>query len=61
MVVSIGEAAKLSFAKVSLEVSGFAVSMGEAAKPFLVEVVKVSKLEEDWHEMLIFRLPHVSS
>ena len=26
--------------------SSFAVSMGEATKPFLVEVVKVSKLEE---------------
>ena len=51
LVVSIGEAAKLSFAKVSLKVSGFAVSMEEATKPLLFEVVKVSKLEEDWHEM----------
>ena len=35
--------------------------MGEAAKPFLFEVVKVSKLEEVSHEMLAFKLPHVSS
>ena len=39
----------------------FAVFMGEATKPFLFEVVKVSKLEEVSHEMLVFRLPHVSS
>ena len=39
--------------------SGFAVSMGEAAKPLLFEVVEVSKLEEVSHEMLVFRLPHV--
>ena len=39
----------------------FAVSMGEATKPFLFEVVKVSKLEEVSQEMLVFRLPHISS
>ena len=59
--VSMGEAAKPSFTKVSLKVSGFAVSMGEATKPFLFEVVKVSKLMEVSNEMLVFRLPHVSS
>ena len=41
--------------------SGISVSMGEAAKPFLFKVVKVSKLEDVSHEMLLFRLPHVSS
>ena len=58
-----GEAAKpsLTEAEVSLKVSGFAVSMGEATKPFLFEVVKVSKLEEVSHEMPVSRLPPVSS
>ena len=54
-----GEAARPSLRKVLLNVSGFAVSMGEAAKPLLFEVVEVSKLEEVSHEMLVFRLPHV--
>ena len=45
----------------SLKVSGFAVSLGEATKPFLLEVVKVSKLEEVSHELLVATLPHVSS
>ena len=59
--MSMGEAAKLLFSKVSLKVSGFAVSIGEATNPFLFEVVKASKLEDVSHEMLVFRLPHVSS
>ena len=55
--MSMGEAAKPSLMKVSLKVSGFAVSMGEAIRPFLFDVVKVSKLEEVSHEMLVFRAP----
>ena len=39
--------------------SGFAVSMREATKPGLFEVVEVSNLEEVSHEMLAFRLPDV--
>ena len=54
-----GEAAQPSLAKVSLNVPGFAVSMGEAAKPLLFEVVEVSKLEEVSHEMLVCKLPDV--
>ena len=45
---------------VSSEVSAFAVSMGEAAKPFDVQCVEVSKLEEASHEMLILKLQPVS-
>ena len=56
-----GEAAKPSFTQVSLKDSGFAVSMGEASKSFLFEAVKVSKLEDVSHEMLVLKLPHVSS
>ena len=60
--MSIGKVAKHSFTKVSLVlVSGFAMSIREATKPFLFEVVKVSKSEEVSQEMLVFRLPHVSS
>ena len=58
--MSLGEAAKPSFTKLSLKVSDFAVSMEEAPKPFVFEVVKVPKLEEVSHEMLVLRLPHVS-
>ena len=54
-----GEASRPSLRKVLLNVSGFAVSMGEAAKPLLFEVVEVSKLEKVSHEMLVVRLPHV--
>ena len=35
--------------------------MGEAAKPFVVQCVKVSKLDEVWHEMHVLALQHVSS
>ena len=56
---SMGEAAKPSLGKVSLNVSGFAVSMGEATKPLPIEVVEVSKLEDVSHDMFVFRLPHV--
>ena len=59
--MSIGEAAKPSLTKMSLKVSGFPISMGKAIKPFLFEVVKVSKFEEVSHEMLNFKLPHVST
>ena len=55
-----GQAAKASFGKVLLIVSGVAVSMREATKPLLFEVVKVSKFEEVSHEMVVFRLRHVS-
>ena len=41
--------------------SGFAVSMGEAAKRVVFEGVNVSKLKEVSHEMLVLRLPRVSS
>ena len=41
--------------------SGFAVSMGEATKRVVFEGVNVSKLEEVDHEMLVLRLPRVSS
>ena len=43
---------------VSSRVSGFALSMGEAAKPLLFEGVKVPKLEEVSHEMLLLMLQH---
>ena len=59
--MSMGEAAKPSLTKVSLKVSGFAVSMGEATKSFLFEVVKMLKLEDVSHEMLVFGLSHVFS
>ena len=38
-----------------------AVSVGEAAKPFLFEGVNMSRLEEVSHEMLVLTLPHLSS
>ena len=41
--------------------SGFAVSLGEAAKLSFFEGFQVSKLEEVSHEMLVLMLPHVSS
>ena len=41
--------------------SGVAVSMGEAAKRVVFDGVKVSKLEEVSYQMLVLRLPHVSS
>ena len=41
--------------------SGFAVSMGEAAKRVVFEGVNVSKLKEVSHEKLVLRLPCVSS
>ena len=44
---------------VSLRVSG-AVSMGEAAKPFVWTNVKVSKFEEVSSEMLVLMFPRVS-
>ena len=47
--------------RVSFRVSGFAVSMGGAAEPFVFEGVKMSKLAEVWYEMLDLRLQHVSS
>ena len=59
--MSMGEAAKPSLTNVSLKVSGFAVSMGEATKSFLFELVKVSKLKDVSQEMLVFKLPHVPS
>ena len=37
------------------------VYRGSYKNPFLFEVVKASKLEDVSHEMLVFRLPHVSS
>ena len=46
--------------RVSFGVFGFASSMGEAAKPFLFQGVKVSKLGQVSNEMLAFRLQHVS-
>ena len=50
----------LVLSRVSLRVSGCAMSMGEAAKPFVLAGVKVSKWEEALHEMLVLRLPRVS-
>ena len=41
--------------------SGFAVSMGEAARRVVFEGVNVSKLKEVSHEKLVLRLPCVSS
>ena len=41
--------------------SGFAVSVGEAAKPSLFADVKVSNLKDVLQEMLMLKLPHVSS
>ena len=49
----------LVLSHVSLRVSGFTVSMGEAAKPYVSEGVKVSKLEEVSQEMLVLRLARV--
>ena len=54
------EAAKHSSTKVSLKMFGFTMSLGETIKPFLFEVVKVSKLEKVSHEMLVLQAPSCS-
>ena len=41
--------------------SGFPMSMGEAAKRVVFEGFNVSNLKEVSHEMLLLRLPRVSS
>ena len=46
---------------VSSRVSGFAMSVEEAAKRFVFEGVKVSNLEDVSHEMLALMLQHVWS
>ena len=55
----------LMLPRVSSRVSGFscglAVSMGEAAKPFLFARFQLWKLAEVLHEMLVLMLPRVSS
>ena len=51
----------LALQHVSFGVSAFAVSMGEAAKPFVVQCVKMLKLEEVSHEMRALRLQHGES
>ena len=35
--------------------------MGEATKPFLFDVVKMSKVEEVSHEIVVLALQHVAS
>ena len=54
-----GSLAQMMLSRVSLRVSGCAVSMGEAAKAFVWEGVKVSKLEEVSHEMLVWKFARV--
>ena len=46
---------------VSSGVSGLAVFMGQAAKPFVASCVKMSKVEEMSHEMHVLTLQHVLS
>ena len=46
---------------VSSGVSAFAVSMEEAAKPFVVQCVKMLRLKEVSHEMRVLKLQHVES
>ena len=47
----------LKLQHVSSGVSDLAVPMGEAAKPVVVQSVKVSKLKEVSHEMLVWETP----